>query len=82
MTAKEKDALKSVDIRTVEKEALADIREVEVDRSLPLDERKRAYLEAVGNPYAVRVGDMKVRVRFAENGASFEEAFENMLRNV
>jgi len=25
---------------------------------------------------------MKVRVRFAENGGSFEEAFENMLRNV
>ncbi len=82
MTAKEMDALKDVDIRTVGKEALADIREVEVDRSLPLDERKKAYLEAVGNPYAVRVGDMKVRVRFAENGASFEEAFENMLRNV
>ena len=82
MTAKELDALKGVDIRTVEKEALADIREVEVDRSLPLEERKRAYLEAVGNPYAVRVGDMKVRVRFVEDGASFEEAFENMLRNV
>lgn len=81
MTAEEMDALKGVDIRTVEKEALADIREVEVDRRLPLDERKRAYLEAVGNPYAVRVGDMKVRVQFAENGASFEEAFENMLRN-
>ena len=54
----------------------------EVDRSLSLEERKRAYLEAVGNPYAVRVGDMKVRVRFAEDGGSFEEAFENMLRNV
>ncbi len=76
------DALKGVDIRTVEKEALTDIREVEVDRSLSLEERKMAYLEAVGNPYAVRVGDMKVRVRFAEDGASFEEVFENMLRNV
>lgn len=82
MTAKEMDALKGVDIRTVKKEALADIRTVEVDRSLPLDERKRAYLEAVGNPYAVRVGDMKVSIRFTEKGASFEEAFENMLRNV
>ena len=82
MTAKELDALKGVDIRTVEKEVLTDIREVEVDRSLPLEERKMAYLEAVGNPYAVRVGDMKVRVRFAEDGGSFEEAFENMLRNV
>lgn len=82
MTVMELDALKDVDVRTVEKEGLVDIREVEIDRSLPLEERKRAYLEAVGNPYAVRVGDMKVKVRFAEDGASFEEAFENMLRNV
>lgn len=82
MTVMELDALKDVDVRTVEKEGLVDIREVEIDRSLPLEERKRAYLEAVGNPYAVRVGDMKVRVRFAEDGGSFEEAFENMLRNV
>ena len=82
MTVMELDALKDVDVRTVEKEGLVDIRGVEIDRSLPLEERKRAYLEAVGNPYAVRVGDMKVRVRFAEDGASFEEAFENMLRNV
>lgn len=82
MTAKELYALKDVDIRTAEVERLVDIREVEVDRSLPLEERKRAYLEAVGNPYAVRVGNMKVRIRFAEEGASFEEAFENMLRNV
>lgn len=78
----ELDALKDVDVRTVEKEGLVDIRKVEIDRSLSLEERKRAYLEAVGNPYAVRVGDMKVRVRFAEDGGSFEEAFENMLRNV
>ena len=82
MTVMELDALKDVDVRTVEKEGLVDIREVEIDQSLPLEERKRAYLEAVGNPYAVRVGDMKVRVRFAEDGGSFEEAFENMLRNV
>lgn len=82
MTAKELDALKDVDIRTAKVERLVDIREVEVDRSLPLEERKRAYLEAVGNPYAVRVGNMKVRIRFAKEGASFEEAFENMLRNV
>ena len=82
MTVMELDALKDVDVRTVEKEGLVDIREVEIDRSLPLEERKRAYLEAVGNPYAVRVGDMKVRLRFVEDGGSFEEAFENMLRNV
>ena len=82
MTAKELDALKGVDVRTVDRAELVDIREVPVERGLPAEERIRAYLEAVGNPYAVRVGDMKVKVRFAEDGGSFEEAFENMLRNV
>lgn len=76
------DALGDVDIRAVAKETLADIRKVEVGRDLPLEERKRAYLEAVGNPYAVRVGEMKVRVRFTDGGIPFQEAFENMLRNV
>ena len=43
MTVMELDALKDVDVRTVEKEGLVDIREVEIDRSLPLEERKRAF---------------------------------------
>ena len=42
MTVMEMDALKDVDVRTVEKEGLVDIREVEIDRSLPLEERKSA----------------------------------------
>ena len=37
MTVMELDALKDVDVRTVEKEGLVDIREVEIDRSLPLE---------------------------------------------
>ena len=44
MTVMELDALKDVDVRTVEKEGLVDIRKVEIDRCLPLEERKRAYL--------------------------------------
>ena len=82
MTVMELDALKDVDVRTVEKEGLVDIREVPVERGLTAEERLREFIGKVKNPYAVRVGDMKVKVRFAEDGASFEEAFENMLRNV
>ena len=39
-------------------------------------------MKKVGNPYLVRVGNMKVKVRFAGNGVSMEEAFENMLLSV
>ena len=49
---------------------------------LPLEKRRQQYLRQVGNPYLVRVGGMKVKVRFTEGGGSMEEAFENMLLSV
>ncbi|WP_353611206.1 DUF6870 family protein [Ruminococcus sp. SR1/5] len=39
-------------------------------------------MNKVGNPYLVRIGNMKVKVRFANNGISMEQAFENMLLSV
>ena len=39
-------------------------------------------LKQVGNPYLVRVGNIKVKVRFANNGVTFEDAFEDMLMNM
>ena len=39
-------------------------------------------IDKVGNPYLVRIGNMKVKVRFANNGISMEQAFENMLLSV
>lgn len=30
----------------------------------------------------VRVGNMKIKVRFANNGISFNQAFENLLLNI
>ena len=79
MTAKELDALKGVDIRTVEKEALADIREVPVERGLPAEERIKRFIEKVKNPYCFRVGDVVVKTVFSDNGGSFGERFERML---
>lgn len=82
MTAEEHRKMLDMDFRDAGLEELADISGIRIDRELPLDERKRQYLKKVGNPYLVRVGDMKVKVRFADAGVSFDEAFENMLMMV
>ena len=47
-----------------------------------MKDRREAFLNKVGNPYLVRIGNMKVKVRFANNGTSMEQAFENMLLSV
>lgn len=82
MTAEQYRGLLEQDFSDIEIGDMKDLKDWKVDRDLPLEERRKSYLKAVGNPYLVRVGNVKVKVRFADNGVSFEEAFENMLKNV
>lgn len=63
-----------VDIST-----LADIRDVVIDTSLPLEERKKSYLRQIKNPYLYRHGDTIIHVRFAENGPSLKERLKEYL---
>ena len=82
MTAGEYRALLAVDFADVELGSLTDISKLRIDREQPVEKRRQQYLRQVGNPYLVRAGNMKGKVRFAENGVSMEEAFENMLLTV
>ena len=40
------EEMKAVDIRIVDRETLVDIRDVKIDRSLPLEERVRSFVES------------------------------------
>lgn len=79
MTAEEYRALLDTDFEDVKIEDMRDLHSIRIDRDLPREERKKQYLKQVANPYMVRVGNVKVKVRFAADGVTFEEAFENML---
>ena len=74
--------LLTVDFEDVEISRLTDISKLRIDRGQPVAKRRKQYLEKVGNPYLVRVGNIKVKVRFTNNGVSMEDAFENLLLSV
>lgn len=74
--------LQLLDFEDVEIGNLADISKVRVDRGRPVEKRRQQYIDKVGNPYLVRVGNVKVKVRFADNGVSMEDAFESLLLSV
>lgn len=82
MTAEEYRQFLDADFNDVDIKDMKDIRDIRIDRSLPQEKRARQYLRQVGNPYLVRVGDVKVKIRFANQGISFEDAFEDMLINM
>ena len=82
MTAEEYRKYLETDFDDVDVNELKDIRKVRIDRSQTKEKRIAQYLKQVGNPYMVRVGNVKVKIRFANNGVSFEEAFEDLLLSV
>lgn len=46
-------------------DSLVDIRDVKIDRSLPVEERMKSYVEQIKNPYMFKVGKTIVRVSYA-----------------
>lgn len=79
MTAEEHRKFLEQDFDDVRIEELRDISKIRVDRDMTVGEKKEQFLRKVGNPYLVKVGSTMVKIRFANNGMSFEDAFESLL---
>ena len=58
---------------------LADIRNVEIDPTLPKEERKKSYLRQIKNPHLYRCRDMIVRVSFAKTNVTLEDRIKQYL---
>lgn len=82
MTAEEYRALLDTDFSDVDIEQLTDIRNIKIDKNLSQEKRQAQFLKQVGNPYLLRRDSMMIKVSFANNGLSMEQAFENLLLNV
>lgn len=75
------DEMKAVDVRTVDPETLVDIRDVEIDQSLPQDERIKSYVQQIRNPYVFKCGEVIVKTYFAESGPSLDDCLERYLKS-
>lgn len=75
-------ALKQVDVRTVDPATLVDIKEIEIDRTLPKEERKLEFIRQIRNPYCFRVGRVAVSVSYSEGGGTFEHRMEHYLQTL
>ena len=75
------EAMRSVDIRTVNPDTLADIRDIKIDPNLPLREKALNYLaQSGGNAYCFRYGDIIVKISHNQDGISINECMEGFLR--
>ena len=76
------EEMKSIDVRTVDTDTLVDISDVEVDESLPKDERIREYIRQVKNPYCFKVGDVVVKCSYSNDGVTLRDRFRQLVRTL
>ena len=63
-------------------EQLVDIRDVKIDRTLPTEERIRSFVEQIRDPYKFKVGDVVVKVSFANTQNTIIDNFINMIASM
>ena len=63
-------------------ESLVEIRDVKIDRSNPVEERMKSYVEQIKNPYLFKVGNTIVRVSYANTQATINDNFVNLLASM
>ncbi len=72
--------LASVDIQKVSKEELVDASNLHFDLQVPQKSRAAYLFDPIGNPYCFRVGELGVKLEFAEHGPSLQDVLFSFLQ--
>jgi hypothetical protein len=77
------DAMRDINIQTIDPDSLVDASNVAVDINLPKPQRMAEVLRQMnGNPYIFRSGRIAVKVGFADTHITLDERMEDYLRTV
>lgn len=79
-TKEELALLRATDIKTVDKEKLKDIRDVEIRMELPGEERMADFIRQIENPYCYRYGEYAIKVSFTDTEAGLEDRILSYIR--
>ena len=80
-TLEQLKAMQAVDVRTVDRSTLRDIRDVKVNPDLPKQERILDFMRQIGNPYCYRHGKYVVKVSFTETDVTLEDILLSYIRS-
>lgn len=63
-------------------EKIVEIEKVEIDSSLPKEEKIEEFVKEIRNPYRFKVGDIIVNVAFDENGLTLQDKMMQYFRMI
>jgi len=76
------EAMKNVDVRTVDPATLIDIGDVVIRKDLPKNERIADFVRQIKNPYCYKHGKSIVKIRFSDTEETIEDQLENYLASL
>lgn len=80
ITREELNRLKSVDVRTVDKSSLTNIKDISVNTNIDTQKRILQFIEKTQNPYCLMINGIAVKFAFAESGCGLEECVRGYLK--
>lgn len=81
LTTADIEAMQAVELDAVDRDTLKDIRDVQVDITLPKKERLLDYIRQIGNPYCYRYDKYTVKVSFSDTDATLEDRMCSYIRS-
>ena len=72
------EAMKDIDLRKVDRSTLRDRSTVRIDPEASTEERIRAWIEQLGNPYVYLDGGVVVKLSFADRGETIEARINSL----
>ena len=76
------DALKNVDIRTVDKSTLTDIRSIKINLNDSPEKKMKDYIDQIKNPYCFLCNGYAVKVEFADTDRTIEDCFSDYIESL
>ena len=81
MTLQELEEKRNVEFENIDLDTLIELKTIKINPSKPVEEKINEFINQIKNPYIFKVGEVAVKVNFAENGPSFQEKFKNFLKD-
>jgi len=74
--------LSEVDINTINKMHLVDIRNITIDKEMSVNDRINEFLKQIKNPYCYKIGDTIVKIKFSNTNVTMEQQLEGYFNSL
>lgn len=82
LSKEELHRMEQADIREAVPQDLVDISKIEIDRKKPVPARIEDYVQKVGNPFLVRVGEYVVKIGYSDCEETLDDRMEQYIKKV